>query len=840
MLRRVVAAAMRTRRVTAAGLVVVAAAGFAALPDAHERALPPLGPPVLQVRTATPGLSAEDTERLVTAPLAADLRANVTALDTVHATSRPGLSTLDLRFRVGSTIDRDRQAVQQRLADAPVPGAPQLISPADRLLLLGVHTSLSPTALADVVNGRIRPALLGVPGVSNVWLWGNDEPLLVIEQLPNVDTPAVTARVQQRLDELAPGIPQAQFDPPVYGAADYLLAARHQLARTLKWTALALLAALAGLLLDWRRALVTAIAGPLPLLLTLAALRARHAGLDPMTLTGLAAVVPLALFDAVLLSEAGMRALRERGGDPVGRLATLLRRLGLAGLLPAAALLPVLFLSGLPERPFLPRAAGTFAVGLLATATTALVVVPLALGALPGRPARSPARRALRVAHDRLLWPLTRPSVAIVVVAGLLAAGAVACTQVTTRMRPALHDPAVTVRLQTWPGTTSAQLAADRDRVLVRLRGLPGVRAAAPLPDCADLGDPGQQCTDIAVTIAAGADRARTLAAVRAATASPGVFRSVQADLDARVSAATTRPGADLVVRVAGTDRATLQTRAQTVRTALAGVRGVLAPAVVGLPDVLEGTDTVPALNVEAAISGRNSAAVRTDVRAVLAGLPPAAGTDVHLLDPSPHRDRPSAAGLAVAVALLLLLGGALGARGAVLTGLVGVPAVLGAGVVALWVDDAPLGPGGLAGLVVLGGLLLRSALVVVPDLQRSANRDELRRVATAHAVPLMQACGVLAVLTVPWLTVGQRPGTEQLHPFAVVLLGGMPALAAVSVLVLPGLIGNASRGPSDDDRDSPGGEALAPISVSRWIDEIESGRSHSASREPITRIRGE
>jgi Cu/Ag efflux pump CusA len=181
-----------------------------------------------------------------------------------------------------------------------------------------------------------------------------------------------------------------------------------------------------------------------------------------------------------------------------------------------------------------------------------------------------------------------------------------------------------------------------------------------------------------------------------------------------------------------------------------------------------------------------------------------------------------------------------LGARGAVLTGLVGVPAVLGAGVVALWVDDAPLGPGGLAGLVVLGGLLLRSALVVVPDLQRSANPDELRRVATAHAVPLMQACGVLAVLTVPWLTVGQRAGTEQLHPFAVVLLGGMPALAAVSVLVLPGLIGNASRGPSDDDRDSPGGEALAPISVSRWIDEIESGRSHSASREPITRIRGE
>jgi hypothetical protein len=63
----------------------------------------------------------------------------------------------------------------------------------------------------------------------------------------------------------------------------------------------------------------------------------------------------------------------------------------------------VLFLSGLPERPFLPRIGGIFAVGLAATAATGLVVLPAVLGALPGRPARSPARRLLRVAHERVL-----------------------------------------------------------------------------------------------------------------------------------------------------------------------------------------------------------------------------------------------------------------------------------------------------------------------------------------------------------------------------------------------------------------------------------------------------
>ncbi|HZE67565.1 MAG TPA: efflux RND transporter permease subunit [Sporichthyaceae bacterium] len=834
MLRRVVAAAMRPRRTAAAGLVVVAAVGFTALPAARERALPPVGPPVLQVRTATPNLSAEDVERLVTAPLEADLRANVTSLEALHSTSLAGLSVLDLKLRVGSIIDRDRQAVQDRLALARLPGIPLLVSPADRLLLIGVHSSLSTATITDLVNGRIRPALIGVPGVGDVWVWGESEPLLVVEQLPGVNIEAVTAQVQERLDELAPGSPQLQFDPPVYRAADYLTAARHELGRTLAWTAFSLLLALVLLLLDWRRAVLIALAAPIPVLVGLAALRAHHTAVDAMTVTGLAAVVPLTLFDAVVLSEVGARALRDRAGDPVGRLSTMLRRLGRASLLVAAALLPVLFLDGLPERPFLPRTAGIFALGLLATAGTALVVVPVVLGALPGRPARSPARRLLRVGHDRVLWPLARPAVAVVVLAGLLAAGAVACTQVTTRMRPAFHDPAVTVRLQAWPGTTPGQVSAARDRVLAHLGSLPGVRAAAALPDCADLParDDGQRCADVALTLDDGTDRDRILAGVRSALVdSPGLFSNVQTDLDARLADATVRSHVDLVVRVSGDDRAALRARADEVREALGGVRGVLAPVVTGAPEVIEHRDTIGVLDVEAGISGRHHDAVRAEVRSTLAGLAPAAGTEVHLLDANRDRHRLIAAGIAVAVALLLLLAGVLGAGGALLVGAAGVPAVLGAGMVALWMDDAPLGPGGLAGLVVLGALLLRAALLLVPDLQRAGADTEARRIAAGgHAVPLLQACGVLAVVAVPWLMTGQRAGTEQLHPFAVVLVGGIPALALVSLLALPGLVGGAGRRGGQGQR-SPGpvGEAETPMSVNRWIDQVNAARPSAA-----------
>jgi Cu/Ag efflux pump CusA len=187
------------------------------------------------------------------------------------------------------------------------------------------------------------------------------------------------------------------------------------------------------------------------------------------------------------------------------------------------------------------------------------------------------------------------------------------------------------------------------------------------------------------------------------------------------------------------------------------------------------------------------------------------------------------AAGIAVGAALLLFLVGALGVAGALLIGLLAVPAVLGAGIVGLWIDGSPLSPGGLAALVVLGGLLLRVALLLVPDLQRAGARTEDRRVtAGAYAVPMLQAFGVLAVGTVPLLALGRHAGTEQLHPFAATLCAGLPALALISTLVLPGLVGRRSgdrkRGASSH---SPGAlrEGDPPMSVSRWIAHVDTAR---------------
>jgi multidrug efflux pump subunit AcrB len=843
MLRRVVAAALHRRRATLAGFAVAAAVGFAALPSIDERALAPTGPPLLQVRTEAPDLSADDVERLISGPLERDLAGHVSGLVSVRSTSRAGLSILDLRFRVHSSAGRDLDAVADRLARATVPGTPLLGSPADRLAWVGLHASLSPGALAAVVNDRIRPALLTVAGVNNVWLWGENEPLLVIEQLRGVNAVAVSERVQQRLTELAAALPQVQFDPHVYRSADYLHAAHRRVARALAGTAAAALIALAVLLLDWRRTVLVAVAVPIPVLAGVAALRAHAGALDAMTLIGLAALVPLILFDAVVFGAVGARAHRDPAQDAVARLTSVVGRLGRAGALLAVALLPVLFLRGFPERAFLPRAAGLFAVGLVALAATTALVVPALLATLPGGPARSPARPLVRAGHDRFLAPLARPVPAVLVLAGLLAAGAVASSQVATVMRPSFADRTLTARLVAWPGGDQAGLSGARDRVADRVRALPGVQQVTALPDCAAVpsGD-GPACAALAFTLAPGTDRTRAVAAVNAAIRadSYGMSGQIASLLETPQSAARPSRRAALVVRVSGDHRAALEERAEAVRAAMSTVPGVLAPAVVGTGQVIEHRGTVAVLDVEAGITGRAHGAVRTEVARALARLQPAVGTEVHLLDAGPDRHHLIVASLAVGAAVLLFLIGALGAAAALVLGLLGVPAVLGAGIVGLWLDGTSLSPGGLAGLVVLGGLTLRVGFLLVPGPAGARATESGRDAARAMAVPTLQACAVLAVSTVPLLLAGRHAGTEELHEFAVVICAGAIALGAVAVIGLPGLLSRGlpnrkrGRGPRPV---GPIGEAEAPMSVTRWIDEVDTPRAGNPPGVPTNEV---
>ncbi len=150
------------------------------LRDARFDAFPEFAPPRVEIQTETPGLSSEEVEALVTAPLEAAL-AGTPGITAIRSKSVLGLSSIVLIFPTGTEVFQARALVQERITRAApslpaVSRAPVLLSPlssTSRIMKIGMgSTTLSQTELSDLARWRVRPALMSVPGVANVAVWG--------------------------------------------------------------------------------------------------------------------------------------------------------------------------------------------------------------------------------------------------------------------------------------------------------------------------------------------------------------------------------------------------------------------------------------------------------------------------------------------------------------------------------------------------------------------------------------------------------------------------------------------------------------------------------------------
>ncbi|GEL19911.1 efflux RND transporter permease subunit [Pseudonocardia asaccharolytica] len=178
-------------------LIVALAAGVLALgviqfQNTRMNALPEFSPPYVEVQTEALGLSAEEVEQLITVPLEQDLFNSVAFLDEIRSDSVPGLSSIVMIFEPGTDLYRARQLVSERLTQtAALPNvskSPVMLEPvssASRALVLGMSSQqLSLIEQSVLARWTIKPRLLGVPGVSNVSVFGQRERQLQVQVDP--------------------------------------------------------------------------------------------------------------------------------------------------------------------------------------------------------------------------------------------------------------------------------------------------------------------------------------------------------------------------------------------------------------------------------------------------------------------------------------------------------------------------------------------------------------------------------------------------------------------------------------------------------------------------------
>jgi Cu/Ag efflux pump CusA len=203
MLRWIVESSQRLKLLVVVLSIGIIAAGFWQLPRAPKEVLPEFAPVYVEVQTEALGLSAEEVENLVTIPIEHLLLNGVAWLDDIHSESVSGLSSVVLFFEPGTDPLRARQMVAERLTRTGllprVSKPPQMLQPlssSSRVMMVRVSSNeLSTIDLSVLARWDIQPALMGVPGVANVLIWGQrDQQLQVLIDPARLNASGVTVQ----------------------------------------------------------------------------------------------------------------------------------------------------------------------------------------------------------------------------------------------------------------------------------------------------------------------------------------------------------------------------------------------------------------------------------------------------------------------------------------------------------------------------------------------------------------------------------------------------------------------------------------------------------------------
>ena len=192
MIRGLVLLSMKFRVLVVGAAVLVLGLGITQVRNASVDVLPEFAPPQVEIQAEALGLSAAEVEQLITVPLEQDLLNGIPWLDQIRSESVPGLSSIDLIFQRGTNILTARQFVSEHLSQAhalPQVGTPpvmvQPVSSLSRVMMIGLGAKdLSLIDLSILARWKIRPRLLGLPGVANVAIWGQRDRQLQVQVDP--------------------------------------------------------------------------------------------------------------------------------------------------------------------------------------------------------------------------------------------------------------------------------------------------------------------------------------------------------------------------------------------------------------------------------------------------------------------------------------------------------------------------------------------------------------------------------------------------------------------------------------------------------------------------------
>ncbi|MDE5749796.1 MAG: efflux RND transporter permease subunit, partial [Duncaniella sp.] len=506
---------------------------------------------------------------------------------------RHGVSLADAREAVGAMNDNASGGVLYEhgneylvKADLSTNSIEEL---SKTLIVADAERTVRLSDIAEVAVGGEEPRL-GAASLS-----GHPAVLVTVTKQPGAGTISLTETIEQKLADLSKTLPaDVSVDTDIFRQADFIDRSISNLQESLFVGAVFVIIVLFFFLMDLRTTLISLVALPLSIMVTVILLDLLGLTVNTMSLGGIAIAIGSLVDDAIVDVENVHKRLRaSRPSDRKSLLQTIFdasREVRLpifnSSLIIIASFLPLFFLRGMEGRMLIPLGI-SFVIALLASTIVALTVTPVLCSYLLGgkRLERDLSRepwlsRKLAALYARSLPAvLSRPK-PVLWGTGILFAVCVGIFFTFGRsFLPAFNEGSLTVNVSTLPGISldeSDRVGREAERILLET---PEISKVARKTGRAELDEHslGVNVSEIEAPYKlSGRSRAEMLADLRHRLAHlPGANVEIGQPISHRIDAMLSGTEAQIAIKLFGDDLPTLNRLGQRIRHAAAEVPGV-------------------------------------------------------------------------------------------------------------------------------------------------------------------------------------------------------------------------------------------------------------------------
>jgi CzcA family heavy metal efflux pump len=351
-----------------------------------------------------------------------------------------------------------------------------------------------PIKISDVAEVKIGSS----PKIGDATYNGNKSVILSITKQPNVNTIELTESINDALLDIKNNIgDEIQFHTDIYNQSKFIEVSINNVKKALFEGSFFVIIILFMFLMNYRTTLISLLAIPLSLLVSIITLKALGFTINTMSLGGMAIAIGSLVDDAIIDVENVYKRLRQNVGckrehrekpmKVIFDASTEIRSSIMnATLIIIIAFVPLFFLDGMEGRMLKPLGI-SFIVALFASLIVAITITPVLCSYLLTNEKRlvkhkngSWLERYLGKLYDASLkWVLQKKTLVIGIAVGLFIVAVIFFTQLGSNFLPPFNEGSLTINLTTLPGVAleeSNELGQQADKILL---GIPEIKSIA-------------------------------------------------------------------------------------------------------------------------------------------------------------------------------------------------------------------------------------------------------------------------------------------------------------------------------------------------------------------------